>query len=275
MIDYLTVAERSKYMFEEVDNVTYVAKNRLDGAEVGSVHIEGLTFTADTDEIFFDFKIWQMSPEFQIGKPVAIEGKNQAEIIDEYETLLIGATMLESDSDCAVRYKAALDWLRTTDFYNAPASTVYHESYPSGLLIHTLTVYNKMVQLLALPAFKGVSKSGATLAVLTHDWCKIGLYEAYQKNVKNEQTGQWEQQTAYRTNAKGIPLGHGVSSMFLASKFFKLTPDMALAIRWHMSHWNVADNEVNDLQRANETCPMVHLIQFADQLAITSYARKD
>lgn len=46
---------------------------------------------------------------------------------------------------------------------------------------------------------------------------------------------------------------------------------MALAIRWHMGRWNVVDSEVNDLQTANENYPMVHMIQFADQLSIVNY----
>ena len=144
-----------------------------------------------------------------------------------------------------------------------------------GLLVHSLKVYNNIISLLSLPQFEGMDKVSATLVALVHDWCKIGLYEAYDKNVKNNETGQWEQQKAFRINATGVPLGHGVSSMFLASRFFKLTTDEALAIRWHMGRFNVAENEINDMQRANETYPLVLLIQFADSLAITSYANNN
>ena len=66
-------------------------------------------------------------------------------------------------------------------------------------------------------------------------------------------------------------LGHGVSSMFLASRFFKLSVEEAAAIRWHMGDYNVADNEMNDLHQANETYPMVQLLQFADRLSRVKY----
>ena len=59
--------------------------------------------------------------------------------------------------------------------------------------------------------------------------------------------------------------------MFLASKCFKLSVSESLAIRWHMGFCRVADSDMNELQLANETHPLVHLLQFADQLAIVQY----
>ena len=54
-------------------------------------------------------------------------------------------------------------------------------------------------------------------------------------------------------------------------KFFKLSQEEALAIRWHMGEYNVADNEMNELHYANENYPLVFLLQFADRLSITNY----
>lgn len=33
-----------------------------------------------------------------------------------------------------------LEWLESTDFFEAPASTHYHGSYPGGLVEHSLNV---------------------------------------------------------------------------------------------------------------------------------------
>ena len=211
-----------------------------------------------------------------VGAHVDIAGKNMEELVESYEKLLIGVYLLNKPDE-AIRndgsngYCKMLDWLRTTDFYTCPASTRYHEAYPSGLLVHSLRVYNIAVSLTATPEFANTDLKSAPLAALVHDWCKIGLYEVYHRNVKDEKTGQWTKQAAYKYNQKGIPLGHGATSMFLAQKFFHLSAEEALAIRWHQGRWNVCDAEVNEFQLANEKYPLVHLLQFADQLSITDY----
>lgn len=236
------------------------------------------------DDIKLDFENFKLRPEYIVGEPVTAE--NFSLLQDKYERLLLGAQLIswrarlkatnsltfETDIDVHIpNMMKCVEWLRGTDFFVAPASTQYHNSYDCGLLDHTIEVYNNMLSLVKIPKFKTISIDRATIVCLVHDWCKIGLYEKYMKNVKNEQTNKWESQPAYRHNQTGIPLGHGVSSMFLASKFFKLSTDEALAIRWHMGEYNVADNEMNELHKANEVCPMVFLIQFADRLSITNY----
>lgn len=180
--------------------------------------------------------------------------------------------MKSAIEDAYSRSTYATNWLKTTDFYEAPASTIYHESEVGGLVKHTLTVAYHALKLCALPEFNKVNPEDAIFIALVHDWCKIGYYESYQKNVKNETTGQWEKQVAFRRKDLFYScLGHGVSSMYMAQKFFKLSIDECCAIRWHMSSWRVVDSEMSELQQANETYPLVHLTQFADQLSLVKY----
>ncbi len=219
------------------------------------------------------------SPLLDLSTTVQITGTLLADLIDAYEQLMFKVLEAKykdvADEPTIRNYHSKLtEWLRSTDFYKAPASTVYHDAFVGGLLVHTLNVYNNIVALQVVPQFKDVDIASAALVALTHDWCKIGLYEIYQKNVKNETTGQWEKVDAFRHNQTGVPLGHGVSSMFLASKFFRLTTEEALAIRWHQGRFNVCREEINEFQRANEIYPLVHMIQFADSLSITQYANK-
>lgn len=210
-----------------------------------------------------------------VGVKAKVVATTLNDLVDQYERLLGEVVFRRYPDETSMKcLRSLLEWLRSTDFYRAPASTRYHESMVGGLLVHTLNVYNNMLGLLKAPQFANVDIYSATLVALTHDWCKIDYYEAYEKNVKNEDSGQWEKQTAFRTNQRNIPLGHGVTSMFLADKFFKLTPEEALAIRWHMDRFRVCEDEINELQKANETFPLVHLIQFADALSITSYANE-
>lgn len=205
----------------------------------------------------------------KIGEIVGIEGKSLAELADIYEELLTDAYQTQFGTEDIPT--SMLQWIRSTDFYAAPASSNHHESYQGGLLVHSLNVYNHMVDLTTLSIFEKVNVAEATIVALVHDWCKIGYYESYEKNVKNDSTGKWEKKSAYRINQKGIPLGHGATSLYLAMHVMRLTNEQALAIRWHMGEYNVADNEVNELQTANLKYPMVYLIQFADRLACTSY----
>lgn len=166
-----------------------------------------------------------------------------------------------------------LKWLESTDFFTAPASTRFHDSCDGGLLRHTLNVVHHILNLFELPEFRleSVSCSSAILVALVHDWIKINYYEKYLKNVKNE-AGQWVQEAAYKySNSEPYPFGHGVGSMYIVQKMFQLSMDEALAIRWHMGPWNMHTYESNELQASNKTYPLVHMLQFADQLSITDY----
>lgn len=174
------------------------------------------------------------------------------------------------------------NWLDSTDFFACPASTRFHESHPSGLLHHSIKVYNQVVDLIKLPQFKGkVDIASATLAALTHDWCKIGRYETYYRNVKNPDTGAWESVPGYKTAQSNFGrLGHGVQSLTMVMQvcthpWMSLTFEEMAAIRWHMGVYQVTDPEKDDLFRCNDMVPLVLLIQFADQLSITDYANAE
>lgn len=290
MLDYnsLVLDYSRKYRFERVTSTAFriydlehTEKNKpeyivIESSTGGLVDTAFLPIDADIAEAFEAFKT---SPEYMIGLPVTIGGQSLEDLRLVYETLLAGITIIKihnqlvNSEQIKKRIATVLDWLAGTDFYTAPASTIYHGSFVGGLLIHSLEVYNQIISLHKLPQFNDVSFSSAALVALTHDWCKIGMYESYDKNVKNQTTGQWEQVKAFRRNQIGVPLGHGAASMFLAQRLFpSLEVDEALAIRWHQSRWNVCEPEQNEFQLANETCPLVHLLQFADQLSITKYA---
>lgn len=233
-----------------------------------------------------DFSEFQKRPEFLVGQPIDLN--DQYDFSLKYQSLLVGTYLSHVMSSCTSldemksrymqignqvegRLNRMLDWLKQTDFYSAPASTKYHECFRGGLATHSLKVYNKTLDLICTDSFHECSVVSAALVALVHDWCKTSYYESYMKNVKDDKTGQWHQEENWTVNQKGVPLGHGVSSMFLASKFFNLSTEEALAIRWHMGRWHCSELEVSELQKANEACPLVYLLQFADQLACTKY----
>ena len=176
--------------------------------------------------------------------------------------------------------KNILEWLRKTDFYTSPASTKYHDARHGGLLDHTLEAYVQLVGLKSVPKFESVVNKqwwSAVFAILTHDWCKIGRYESYYKNVKNNDTGEWTQVLAYKLKEDDVTrFGHGTQSLIMAmqvcnSPLLSLTFEEMAAIRWHMDAWDIGHYDDADLHKCNEKIPMVRMIQFADQLAITTY----
>lgn len=217
-------------------------------------------------------------PEYLLGQKVEIDNDVENMYV-VYKTLVEACARVRAFLNKALEDKvqkkidAIMNWLDNTDMKTSPASTVYHESVEGGLVVHTLKVFNQMIDVHKIPVYTTITQyHSAALVALVHDWCKIGRYESYIRNVKNEETGQWDKVKCYKRKDALLPLGHGVASLFQAAQCFALNPEEALAIRWHMSHWNAADNEVDELQQANETAPLVHMIQFADALAITKYA---
>lgn len=229
--------------------------------------------------ILDDFMKFQQRPEFKllcICVPDTIK-----DFADYYAEIFTGAIFTRAKfhnpgcnpDDAWPQIERALAWLNTTDFFTAPASSIYHDSVAGGLCYHSLKVAERIVDLMRCKVFSKMELLGdAVFCALVHDWCKINLYESYSKNVKNEDTGVWEKVQAYRYTGRPIMnLGHGVTSMFLALKFFRLSNEEALAIRWHMGAYRTSDAEFDELQNSNEQFPLVHMLQFADQLSLVNY----
>ena len=251
--------------------------------ESGAVVVERPEYNANIELIQDDYRRYVSSrPEAYLGHSVPIYSMDDPEYIAKnkatYIQCLIGAVLEDQfvrsnhqDPDDAFPSRC-LEWLDRTDFFNAPASSKYHEPYPGGLCIHTLKVFNETMDLLNLPKFIHQLTCVAARIALVHDWCKINRYEQFMRNVKNEQTGVWEKVPSYRTRENGVCFGHGVSSMFMAQQFCRMKMEEVLAIRWHQGRWNVCELEENEFNHANQNYPLCYLIQFADQLACTNYA---
>ena len=130
-----------------------------------------------------------------------------------------------------------LEWLQTTDFFTAPASTRYHCACPSGLVQHS---------------------------ALLHDVCKAQFYKISTRNVKNEKTGQWEK-VPYYTIEDAFPYGHGEKSVFLIERFVRLKPAEATAIRWHMGGFDDAARGGNfSISVAYDKYPIAVKLHLAD-----------
>ncbi len=152
-----------------------------------------------------------------------------------------------------------LDWMLKTDFFTAPASTKYHCACPEGLVMHSLSVYNVMVE---KHFEEGVDNlESFAICALLHDLCKAQFYKVSTRNVKNEETGKWDKVPYYAIEDK-FPYGHGEKSVFLIERFMRLKTAEAIAIRWHMGGFE--DSNGFSVSQAYEKYPIAVKLHLAD-----------
>lgn len=115
-----------------------------------------------------------------------------------------------------------LAFIRSSDFYTAPASTKYHACYEGGLLEHSLNVYDlldaKTHEPVWNPIMSDLKHESIVIAGLLHDLCKTNFYvveyrnkKVYSENgTKSDSNGrfEWQSVPSYAIDDK-IPYGHG------------------------------------------------------------------
>lgn len=267
--------------FDVIDKLT---TNKIGTVTDNKVELSDNSMTSE--DVLREYAKFLKRPEAQITRSAdkVMKSFMLSSYSDVYNIKLIGCILInalktsnnmiqgpDNSTEVADRIAACVTWLRSTDFYDAPASTVYHDSTVGGLVKHSLNVVDKISELVWIDSFRDVDIADAILVGLVHDWCKIGYYQSYERNVK-QPDGSWVKQPSFKVaDTPLLCYGHGVSSMAAAMRFFSLTGEQQLAIRWHMGEYNVAPNEMNELHQANAHVPMCYLIQFADRLACTEY----
>jgi hypothetical protein len=173
-----------------------------------------------------------------------------------------------------------LEWLDTTDFYVAPASTQYHLCVEGGLCQHSLDVFENMINLCVSHygeefkpdvVFNGQSADdkGAfgmeniAIVALFHDLCKVGCYVKDFKNVKVD--GRWVQQEYWRWDDKFV-YGRGAKSVFIIQQFIRLYTDEAQAIRFHTAGHEDPLNDVTEksYMQVFDKLPLAVFLYLAD-----------
>lgn len=155
-----------------------------------------------------------------------------------------------------------------SDFFTAPASTQFHNAYIGGLADHSLSVYNTLRK---LDAQFGTSLPDDSMIVtaLLHDICKTNFYVEKQKWRKDDH-GKWESYNAWAVEDQ-LPLGHGEKSLYLISRYIKLSDAEAAAVRWHMVafdagiHFNYPSGFA--FRAASDKYPLVSMLFAADYLS--------
>lgn len=160
-----------------------------------------------------------------------------------------------------------IQWLESSDFFTAPASTRFHLAFDGGLCLHSIHVLDRLMEEMGCQ-YNGIanapySKETITLVALCHDLCKIGFYKKDTRNVKNE-AGKWEQVPYFKVEEQ-FAYGHGEKSAFLLNGFMKLSFEEAQAIRFHMGGFDEAVKGGSySCGHAFEANPLAILLHIAD-----------
>lgn len=158
--------------------------------------------------------------------------------------------------------------INRSDFFVAPASSMYHGAYEGGLCYHSLNVYKEFMRFCkSFPESIELTPymiESITIITLLHDICKIGTYKVDYRNVK--ENGVWVQKPYYKKSEDFIYGGHGSKSVYLINKYMKLSDLEAVAINAHMGF---SDNSIkpNDLSKIYETNILAWLLHVADESA--------
>ena len=161
-----------------------------------------------------------------------------------------------------------LEYLLSSDFFVAPASSRFHLCCEGGLCEHSLNVYDCLVSYLDTKRARetfGFSYSDESIAIvsLLHDLCKIGVYKKGFRNVKDEK-GAWQRVDTFEYDDK-LPYGHGEKSVYIISGFMRLTREEAFAIRYHMGYSSTED--ARNVAAAFEMFPLAFALSTADSEA--------
>lgn len=173
-------------------------------------------------------------------------------------------------------FGVSIEELEKSDFFKAPASSNFHLNCEGGLVEHSLNVCRvalkfREVLLAEREEMRDyLPKDSVIIASLLHDVCKADIYKAVVKKQKNS-FGVWEDVPGYSVDYSNFPLGHGEKSVILLLLWgLDLSDDEIMAIRWHMSSWDLPFQS-NDLKgnynAAKNKCPLMGLVQAADGMA--------
>lgn len=161
-----------------------------------------------------------------------------------------------------------MEYIRSSDFYTAPASTRFHLSCPGGLLQHSLNVWHclrrKRKNVTWRNVLENVSDETLIIISLLHDLCKTNFY-SIELRWRKDANNKWEQYETYGVDDK-VPYGHGEKSAMMVEQFIKLTGPERFAIRWHMG-FTEPKELYQQVNQAMEKYPLVLALHEADQEA--------
>lgn len=181
------------------------------------------------------------------------------EILENKKKYLELLSLLNVDLTNFTRY---LDSARV-DFFNKPFSIYSDTGYGGSLCAHSLAVYTELIKLCNIYCPGKYEQDTLIKAALFKDLYRAELYEGYNKNQKNEQTGQWETVSSYRTKELRPVFGSiGFSSYMIAQKFFNLSNSDEIIEA--ICYSSLSDINMVDSYAIHTNYPLVTLLVMAE-----------
>lgn len=190
-------------------------------------------------------------------------------------------------------WEGLINYLNTSDFFSAPASTMFHGAYVGGLCEHSLNVYKSIIDLATMyqNTHENVNFTWENLALtsLFHDLSKINFYEKSIRNVKRYWDGNPETLNKYNKkddngyfnwfteesfikksfNDTFIYGNHEETSVFKLQEFIALSTDEIVAILHHTGYIT-SDGDFNKSKEYSyvfSSYPLALLLHLADTYA--------
>lgn len=156
-------------------------------------------------------------------------------------------------------------YLCEIDYFEKPATVQCFRSYPGGLCKYALDLYFELTSLCNAYFPGKYSEETIIKVALLKDLYRAELYEQYKRNVKNELTGQWEVQLAYKTKdatQRQIFGDIGFSSYMIAKKYFDFSDEEIEAV----CNSDIS-NKIDNLHEIYRKYPLVTLTKMANLAA--------
>lgn len=169
--------------------------------------------------------------------------------------------------------------LEDSDFFEAPASAIYHNAFAGGLCEHCLHVYDTLETLCQSMFPEGSPYSEDTIRIVSlfHDFDKMNKYEKTVRNKKvysptgskYDEMGKfdWQAIAGYaRKEEKDIfSIGtHGENSVYMTETFIPLSVEEHCAI---VNHHSVYDNPKLNVTGIYSKYHLACLLHVADMLS--------
>lgn len=193
-------------------------------------------------------------------------------------------TLLKSINREGVDKDRLIQKLENSDFFIAPASTMYHNAYEGGLCEHSLNVYHRLCKLIEneYPRFIAdgmelhevdnykcpISEDAIKIVALLHDISKMNFYETSERNMKDE-NGNWIKVPFIKVrdvHDRFLFSNHELNSLYMIQQFVPLTVEESSAIANHMGG-KAEDSAKTDITAIYNKYPLATFLHLADMMA--------
>lgn len=156
-----------------------------------------------------------------------------------------------------------LNYLESINYFEAPATAQYTGAYAGGLCEYALKLAHEL-GVLCTAYFPGKYTAEDVLKVaLLKDIYRSCMYVTYKKNIKNEETDQWETTMAYKTTDDRPVFGDlGFSSFMVLRNYVNFTDEQLEAII-HSTGLNSYSVDIHEILKKYK---LVALTRMADSV---------